>query len=194
MRFIDHHVEIAGVVQVTEFAARRVEHFLELLDRGHHRSASAATQQFAQLAGATGAFWLKCRGPFERIRDLPVELGPVGDDDDGWILQLRGAAQFGRQPEHGERLTRALGVPHDAASLLGLATLEDALHRLLDGSELLVAWQLLDQLALRVLVDDEVSEDVEQGWWIQQAGDEACLAFGRDAEAVLELGFAERLY
>ena len=84
-------------------------------------------------------------------------------------------------------------MPDDSASLFGFAAFEDAFHRLFDGAVLLVAGEFLDQLAVGVLVDDEISEHVQQRGRMEQAGDEAGLAFGWDAEAVHELGFGEWL-
>ena len=81
----------------------------------------------------------------EHPGDLPIELGAVGDDNDGWLLLRFVAPQLEGQPQHGQALARPLRVPDDAAPRARLPRRLDPPHRLVDGNELLVAGQLADR-------------------------------------------------
>ena len=91
-----------------------------------------------------------------------VQLGAVGDDDDGRVLLRLVAPQLERQPEHGQALARPLRVPDDAAPRARFRRRFDPPHGLVDGDELLVAGQLADGATVLDLEDDEVADDVEE--------------------------------
>ena len=120
----------------------------------------------------------------EGVGDLLVQLGAVGYHHDVGVGQARLAADLGRQPQHGQRLARPLGVPDHTAPLLGLGFRQDAPHRRLDRPVLLVAGQLLGHPALIRLVNHEVAQDVQQRRRGQQPHDELRLPLRLDGEVL----------
>ncbi len=163
-----HHDEDVGrlgqrrVHRRTPPGASRARNLLELLDRGHHRLAGRMLQNPPQVLHARSPFGIREPARGEHARDLPVELGAVGDDDHGRLLLRLVAAQLEGQPQHREALARPLRVPDDAAPLARFLRLSNAPQRLVRGHELLVAGQLADGAAALDLEHDEVADDVEQ--------------------------------
>ena len=164
---------------------------LELLDGGHHRSAGRVFEEPPQVAHAVGPLRVGEPARGEHPGDLPVELGAVGDDDDGGLLLRPVAAELERQPEHGQALARPLRVPDDATPRARLARGSDAPHRLVDGDELLVAGQLADGAAVLDLEDDEVADDVEEVARLQEPVEQDVLRRRRAPELLAELLHAE---
>ena len=154
--FVHHDDDVVGVIERVQFALGRSEHFAKLLDGGHHRPPGAGGQQPAQVSAAAGLLRRREPATLECLRYLPVQLLAVGYHHDGRVVQRRFAAQLGGQPQHGERLARALGVPHHAAPFLGTLAFGDALDRSVHRPVLLVSRELLDQLAAVEFVDDIV--------------------------------------
>ena len=95
------------------------------------------------------------------------------------------AVHLPHHEHHGQGFARALGVPDDAAALAGALAFQEALHRQLDGAELLVAPHDLDRLALVVGGEQgEGADDVEQVVPVEHPGDEALLVVGAAAAVV----------
>ena len=122
-----------------------------------------------------------------------IELRAVGDDDDGWLLLGRVAAQLERQPQHRQALPGSLGVPDDAAAGARFVCRPDPAHRLVDGDELPVAGQLAGGPAALDLEDDEVPDDVEEVSSFEEPVEQDVLGRGRAPELVFELFEAERV-
>ena len=71
---------------------------LEFLDRGHHRPAGRVFQDPPQAPHTARALGVREPARGEHPGDLPVELRPVGDDDDGRLPLRLVAAQLEREP------------------------------------------------------------------------------------------------
>jgi hypothetical protein len=76
-------------------------------------------ENLSKVADTFGALGIREAAVVEDVADLLVEFGAVGDDDNGRVLLGRVAAEFGGEPQHRERLARALGMPDHAAALGG---------------------------------------------------------------------------
>ena len=160
---------------------------LELLDGGHHRLAGRVREDAPEIAHAVRALGVRKPAGGEHPGDLPVELGAVGDDDDGGLLLRLVAAELEREPEHRQALPRPLRVPDDSAPRARLPGRPDPAHRLVDGDELLVAGQLSDGPAAVDLEHDEVPHDVEEVSWFEQSVEQDVLRGRRASELVGEL-------
>ena len=97
------------------------------------------------------------------------------------------AAEFEREPEHGQALAGALGVPDDAATFAWLSCGADPLHRLVHGDELAVAGQLADGSAALDFEDDEVPDDVEEVLSLEESVEEGVLGFRAFSKFVFQL-------
>ena len=175
------------------WAAPGVGQILELLDRRHHRPAGRVFQDPPQAAHAVGPLRVGEPARGEHAGDLPVELGAVGDDDDGRLLLRLVAAELERQPEHGQALARPLRVPDDAAPRTRFPRRPDPPHRLVDGDELLVAGQLADGAAVFDLEDNEVAGDVEEVARLEEPVEQDVLRRRRAPELLAELLHAQRI-
>ena len=88
---VHHHEDVGGLGQggVDSRPLRRAARagdLLELLDRGHHRPAGRVLQDAPQAAHADRPLGVREPARLEHARDLPVELGAVGDDDHRRLL------------------------------------------------------------------------------------------------------------
>ena len=122
----------------------------ELVDQRAEQPRRGGVQRGDQVGAALGAVDVLVDA-LEDLLDLLVELGAVGDDEHAGVRHVL-ADPLG-QPDHGQALAAALGVPDDAA----LA----ALHVLLRGAHaeiLVVAAELLDA----GVEDDEVVDQFEE--------------------------------
>ena len=164
---------------------------LELLDRGHHRPAGRVSQDPPQAPHTVRPFGVREPARGEHPGDLPVELRPVGDDDDGRLPLRLVAAQLEREPQHRQALPRPLGVPHDPAPRARFPRRPDSAHRLVHGDELLVARQLADGPAAFDLEHDEAPHDVEQIARFQQTVEQDVLRRRRAPELPTELLHAQ---
>ena len=151
---------------------------LELLYGGHHGVAHSRTEEASQVPGARRLLRRWEAAPLEGVGNLPVQLRPVCDYDDGRVGEARLPAQLRRQPKHGQRLARSLRVPDHAAPLLRLAAREQPLNRSTYGAVLLVAGQLLHQPSPLRLVDHVVAQYVQKHRGRQQTDDELGLPLG----------------
>ena len=98
------------------------------------------------------------------------------------LRELGMAIHLAHHEHHGQRFARALGVPDDAAALAGVLALQQALHRQLDGAELLVAPHDLDGLALVVgRKEREGADEVQQIVAVEHPGHQALLIIGAAA-------------
>ena len=116
-----------------------------------------------------------------------IQLFAVGHHHDGRIVQPGIAAQFGGEPQHGQRLTRSLGVPHHTTAIFGAPAFRDPLHCGGDRPVLLVAGKFLDELSVVELIDHIVPQDIQQGRRRQQAHDELGLSLELHAEPIADL-------
>ena len=91
-----------GVDRPSSRAAAGAGDVLELLDRGHQRLAGRMREDSPEIAHAVRALGVREPASGEHPGDLPVELGPVGDDDHGGLLLRLVAAELEREPEHGQ--------------------------------------------------------------------------------------------
>src|SRR5713101_3362051 len=109
----------------------------------------------------------------ERPEELIVEVIPVGEDDQSWILHRRIGDEPTSIERHGEALSRSLRVPDDAYAAISLGT--RGRDRRLDGAadsvELVIARHLLRDSATVVLVNDEVADEVEETALLEDAAD-----------------------
>ncbi len=127
----------------------------------------------------------------ERLEQLPVEFGAIGDDDDCGVLELVVARNEIGVQLHLHRLARALGVPDDA----GLAVRLDRLHGAADGlghREVLV--RLRDALAQAggVFIEcSEIAHELEEALLIEQAVERIVDRLDRDPD--LDAGLGEWL-
>ena len=193
---VHHDEDVGGLGQrrmdlPPPWAAAGAGQLLELLDRGHHRSAGRVFQDPPQAAHAVGPLRVREPARGEHPGDLPVELGAVSDDDDRRLLLRLVAAELERQPEHGQALARPLRVPDDAAPRARFPRRPDPPHRLVDGDELLVAGQLADRAAVLDLEDDEVAEDVEKAARLEEPVEQDVLRRRRATELFAELLHAQ---
>ena len=168
-------------------AIPRAGEFLELLDRRHHRPAGRVFEDPPQIAHAVGPLRVGEPAGGEHPGDLPVELGAVGDDDDGRLLLRLVAAELERQPQHGQALARPLRVPDDAAPRARFPRRSDPSHRFVDGDELLVAGQLADGAAVFDLEHHEVADDVEEVARLEEPVEQDVLRRRRAPELLAEL-------
>ena len=107
----------------------------------------------------------------ESLGYLVVQINPVGQYENVGVLergriQRQMGLQLQGQEHHRQALARPLCVPDQALLLFPLG---DAIHRLVDGSELLIAADLLDRLSGvgTDLKDDKVGQKVQESRGLQ---------------------------
>ena len=93
-------------------AGRGLVRGAELVDERRHQPLGALVEHAYQVAAAPGAMDLLAHAP-EDLLYLLVQLGAVGDDEHPAVRHV--LADPLRQPDHGQALPAALGVPDDAA-------------------------------------------------------------------------------
>ena len=190
--FIHHDEDVGGRGQ------RRVDRrpvrgatgagdLLELLNRGHHRLAGRVIEDPPEAAHAVRPLGVREPARGEHARNLPIELGAVGDDDDGGLLLRRIAAELERQPEHRQALPRPLSVPDDPAARARFPGRPDPPQRLVHGDELLVAGQLADGPAAVDLEHHEVAHDVEEVVRLEEPVEQDVLGRRYASELLAEL-------
>ena len=150
----------------------------ELLYGGEEHAAAGASLQlgFQVLAALHLLYYAvahKLLGVQQQARQLVVEVGAVGDEDDGGAAQGFALHQQSRQEEHRQRLTAAGGAEVGAAlavtARVEFAVVEDILVQGSGGEVLRVA---ADELALvfrGVGEVDEVVDDVNKAVLTEQS-------------------------
>ena len=160
--------------------------FAELVDHRHHEVGRIRRQQFLQLLDAVRDF----DGEADALAGfgkLVLQLGAVGDEYHLPLRERRMPVHLPHHEHHGQGFAGALRVPDDAAALAGRLAFQQALHGQLDGAELLVTSDDLDDLALVVGGEQrEGADDVEQVVAVEHPGHEALLVV-RAAAAVLQI-------
>ena len=125
---------------------------------------------------------------FEDAGDLAVQLRAVGDDDDGRLLLGGVAAEFEREPEHGQASCRKPWVCQTTPPRsLGLRAVRILCIASFTAMKLPVPGQLADGAAALDLEDDEVPDDVEEVLPVEQSVEEGVLGLRRSSEFVFEL-------
>jgi hypothetical protein len=144
----------------------------ELLQRGEVDPAGAALAELGAqlLAGADLAGLLGQQGgALEAVEQLGVELGAVGEDDDGGVRQLRVAHHLRGVQLHLHGLAGALGVPDHADPSVGADGLDGGADGLGHG-EVLVRFRDAFGEPGGVLVEgDEVVEELAEALEVEQA-------------------------
>src|SRR5579875_92469 len=154
MRLVDHDEDVVGVGQ--SLGGPR-----EIIQDDEDRLAGMGGEKLFQVADARRLLGIGKAAGLEGAADLPVEIRAVRYDDDSGVLKLRYASQLQGHIDHGQRLAGALRVPHHAAARRALVV-ANAGDRAVDGDELLVARELLDEPPAIDLEDDEIAHDVEE--------------------------------
>ena len=161
--------------------------FAELVDHGHDQIRGIGAQQFLQLLDAVGHLDRKADA-LAGLRELAFELGAVGDEDH---LPVRRAEAWRYISRTMNIMVSDLPEPWVCQMMplrsRGFLPFQQALHRQLDGAELLVAAHDLDGLAFVVGGKQrEGADEVEQVVAVEHPGDEALLVVGA-AGAVFQI-------
>ena len=161
---------MCGAIGSPPGLARR--QFLELLHRRQDGLARRPGEQLAQVADAFGLLGVAEATGTEGLGDLIVEVSPVGHDHQRGVVLPGIVAQLERQPQDGQALARALGVPDHAAPIGGFLGGAGTLHGLVHGNVLLIAAQLADDPTAGgiALEHDETPHQVEQRLRREQPG------------------------
>ena len=182
MGLVGHDQDVRAGVQLRE-GLRQIR-LAELVDHGHDQVGGVGPEQFLELLDAVGHLDRKADA-LAGLGKLLFQLGAVGDKDHLPVRELRMAVHLPHHEHHGQRFAGALGVPDDAAALAGVLAFEEALHRQLDGAELLVAAHDLDGLALVVRREErEGADQVQQVVAVEHPGHQALLVIGAAAAVV----------
>ena len=154
----------------------------ELLDGGEHHSADVHGEFTAEVGPALRLGWVlpeEVPAPGEGAEELVVQVVPVGEDHDGGVVHCWIPDDGAGVEGHGQALPRPLVVPddsdppvsrrssvpgcHPGGYLLEFGGPEGLFHGGLDGVELVVPGDLLDQFPAPVVIEhDEVSQDVQE--------------------------------
>ena len=176
---VGHDQDVGAPVQLRE--GLRQFGFAELVDHGHDQVRGVGPEEFLELLDAVGHLDRKADA-LAGLGKLALQLGPVRHEDHLPVREPGVAVHLPHHEHHGQGFSRALGVPDDAAPLPGALAFEEALHRQLDGAELLVAPHDLDRLALVVRrKEGEGADQVQEVVAVEHPGDEALLVVGAAA-------------
>ena len=178
VRLVDHQHDAAGRVHHTKGLARRhgqvraqrLGHrvaqrlllFLKFVHHHHVDVRAVAGQLLAQRLAAFDHVHLAAdqRG---RVGQLAFQVGAVVDQHDLVVAQVAAGAQHARQKHHGQRLARALRVPHHATALQRRLAAAQPLHHLARCAELLVAaHHLHPRAAVRVHAHRAGAQNLQQ--------------------------------
>ena len=167
VRLVDDHDDVAPVGQQRVVAAgvALVLRPAELLQGGEVDAAGGPGRQLLPQLGAPPdlpRFLGQQPADGEPLVELPVELGPVGDHDDGGVGQLRRPRDPVGVELHLHRLAGALCVPDDAGLAVAAHGLDGAGERLRDGEVLVRLGDPLVEPARALVERGEPAQELQE--------------------------------